>query len=283
MNDAAMAELEVIARSGGEEAAYAALRRLSVEDVGTLLLDVPARFPSLAALLPRMPADEIQNRWNGNSGATLLVQSISFVTAIAQAFEALTGRPLEGARILDYGCGWGRLIRLMYKFSGPDRIWGCDPWGTSLDFCRDHAVRAHLGPCDDIPAEVPFRDVTFDLIYAFSVFTHLSERTAKAVMAVLRRCVAPGGVLAVTIRPLEYWDARGAADGVDIARLKREHAAHGFAFTPAERPPIDGELTYGDTSISVEYVRTGWPGWTVARAQPDAADPNQQIVFLRPA
>jgi SAM-dependent methyltransferase len=284
MNDAVLAELERIARSGGEEAAYTALRRLSLEEVGTLFLDVPSRCPALTELMPRMPSDEIQRRWNGNSGPVLLAQGVSFVATVADAFESLTGRPLAGARVLDYGCGWGRLIRLMYKFTGPDRIYGCDAWGTSLDFCRDHGIRAHLAACDEIPADVPFRGTTFDLIYAFSVFTHLSERTAKAVMAVLRRCVEPDGLLAITIRPVEYWDARVAPEGVvDAARMRTEHAARGFAFTPLDRAPFDGELTYGDTSMSLEYIRTSWPGWAVVAAQLDAADPNQQIVFLRPA
>src|SRR4029077_744564 len=45
-----------------------------------------------------------------------------------------------------------------------------------------------------------------DLIYAFSVFTHLSERAAIMALTTLRRYVARGGLFVITIRPKEYWD-----------------------------------------------------------------------------
>ena len=31
-------------------------------------------------------------------------------------YAAITGKKLENASVLDYGCGWGRLIRVLYKF-----------------------------------------------------------------------------------------------------------------------------------------------------------------------
>ncbi|HET7827036.1 MAG TPA: class I SAM-dependent methyltransferase, partial [Anaeromyxobacter sp.] len=218
------------------------------------------------------------------SGAALLAQSLSFVREVAGAFRALAGRPLDGARILDYGCGWGRLIRLMYKFSSPDRIWGCDAWESSLALCGRYRVRAHLAPCDEVPTGAPFPGVTFELVYAFSVLTHLSERTAKAVMGALRRSVARDGLCAVTVRPVEYWDYHPQQqNAVDVARMKRDHARSGFAFTPHNRPPVGGEVTYGDASISLDYIARNWTEWSVAGDRACAADPLQRIVFLRPA
>jgi SAM-dependent methyltransferase len=281
---ALLEQLEATATAGGEEALYPALRALSLRGLGELLLDVPERCPSLRALLPRMPADEIQIAWTGNAGPALLEQSLHFVGAVSSGFLELTGRPLEGARILDYGCGWGRLLRLMYRFSGPDRIYGCDAWTSSLDLCRSLGIRAHLAQSQEIPRDAPFPGVPFDLAYAFSVFTHLSERTARAVADALRRSVSPGGLAALTIRPLGYWDAHSQQQStVDTGRMKREHLARGFAFAPHNRPQVDGEVTYGDTSISLEYIARSWPGWTVAHHLLDPVDPWQQLLFLRPA
>jgi len=251
--------------------------------VGELLLDVPQSCPALRAVLPGMPSEDVQISWTGNAGPALLQQSLGFVETASSAFQSLTGRPLDGARILDYGCGWGRLIRLMYRFSEPDRIHGCDAWDHSLELCRAHGIRAHLSLCEEVPKDAPFPGVTFDLIYAFSVFTHLSERTARAVATVLRRCVDPGGLLVVTIRPQEYWDVHPQQQSVvDTARMKRDHASRGFAFAPHNRPPIDGDVTYGDTSIAIGYIEKNWPGWSVSRHQIDRVDPYQQLVFLRP-
>src|SRR5262249_1559916 len=157
--------------------------------------------------LPTMPSDRVQIDWTGNSGPALLEQSLQFIDTVATTFASYTGKPLESARILDYGCGWGRMIRLMYKFVSPHHIYACDAWPSALGHCQEHHVRAHLTLCEEIPAETPFPGVTFDLVYAFSVLTHLSERTARAVMRVLRRSIKPDGICVITVRPPEYWDA----------------------------------------------------------------------------
>jgi len=283
MNEEALARLEWIARERDEERVYEALRSFSVRDVGELLLRVPDNCPALRTALPTMPSDRVQINWNGNSGAALLEQSLSFIGTVATVFASYTRRPLDGARILDYGCGWGRLIRLMYKFSGPDHIYGCDAWASSLDLCKEHRIRTHLAVCAEVPAEMPFPGVKFDLIYAYSVLTHLSERTARAVMGTFRRSIEPGGLCVITVRPPEYWDAHPRKSAVDVERIKREHAARGFAFTPHyKRAPVDGEITYGDASISIEYIEQSWPGWSIASSHPDSADPLQRLVFLRP-
>lgn len=123
--------------------AFRALRRLSVGEFGELLRVVPDRFAALRAALPEMPAEEIQRDWCGNSGRVLLAQTCAFVRSVETAFLKLTGRPLENAIILDYGCGWGRIMRLMYRFSAPEKIYGLDPWDASLEMCR--ATRMPVG------------------------------------------------------------------------------------------------------------------------------------------
>lgn len=278
-----LARLERIAREGNTQHVYEALRQLSLRETGELLLDVPASCAALRGMLPAMPSAEVQINWTGTSGAPLLDQSLAFVGAVSTAFESHTGRSLSGARILDYGCGWGRLIRLMYKFSPPERIYGCDAWETSLALCRGSGIRAHLATCEEVPTSVPFPGVSFDLIYAFSVFTHLSERTSKAVVATLRRCIEPDGLLVVTIRPPEYWDVHSPQqNAVDVPRMKKEHAARGFAFTPHIRAPVDGEVTFGDTSMSLDYIGRNWKDWSVLGSRVDRADPLQTLVFLAP-
>jgi len=233
-----------------------------------------------------MPSVEVQTGWTGNSGTALLQQSLGFIGAVSDYYETSVGRSLQGATILDYGCGWGRLIRLLYKFTTPNNIYGCDAWEKSLQHCKDAGVKANLMICDEIPQKLPFEDIKFDLAIAFSVFTHLSERTGLAVIAALRDRIAPDGLLAVTVRPLNYWALqRGIASQshIDIDQMESDHRTRGFAFTPHLRAPIDGELTYGDTSMTIDYIREHWKGWEFVDTRSVARDENQAIVFLRPA
>lgn len=268
--------------SGREAEAFRVLRRLSVEQLGELTHDGARGHPHLQAALPEMPSERVQRDWTGNAGRPLLRQTCDFVRLVEEGYRRFCGRRLAGATILDYGCGWGRIMRLMYRFSDPSRIYGVDPWPSSLEAARASRVRGHLARCDEVPRDLPFPGVTFDLAYAFSVFTHLSERTAAAVLEAIRPRLSAGGLLVLTVRPVGYWKSHAEyPPGTDAEVMERRHREEGFAFIPHHREPIDGDVTFGDTSISLDYVRRRWRAWHLAEAVVSRSDPEQVILFLR--
>ncbi|QCK88182.1 class I SAM-dependent methyltransferase [Phreatobacter aquaticus] len=260
--------------------ALAALRELPLDDFGLLLLDMPrADLPALSAVLPRMADPQVQRNWTGSDGITLLGQSLSFVRIVSRAYTELTGKTLHQKRILDFGVGWGRLVRLMYHYSDPDLIHGCDPWDLSLDICRKDGLLCHLAQSDYLPTSLPFEG-RFDLIYAFSVFTHLSQRATASALAVLERHLAAEGVLVVTIRPLEYWNVHQPLEQAERDRLMALHRSARFAYRPHNRDAVDGDVTYGDTSMAFDWLQEQVPGLRIRRFDRSLTDPFQLIVTL---
>lgn len=269
--------------AGSRNEGLQALQGLSVDDFGLLLLGAPDGFDDLKAALPEMPSEQIQRDWTGSSGLALLRQTCAFVRSVERAFVKLSGRPLQGRTILDYGCGWGRIIRLMYRFSPPEEIYGVDPWELAIEICRRTRVLGNLAGCDYVPRELAFSGVTFDLVYAFSVFTHLSEKTARAVTSVVRRRIHENGLFVLTVRPVEYWAVHASyPPGTSAQVMRTRHLEHGFSFIPHNREPLDGDVTYGDASIAADYVRRNWTEWQLAGSELNPVDPYQLVLFLRP-
>lgn len=268
------------------------LRHLCLDDFGQLLWGLPDNsLPNLSAVLPRMARDDVQKSWTGNSGLPLLQQTTSFVRSVGYNCQKLLGHGINDRTILDFGCGYGRIIRLMYYYSSPARIWGLDPWEKSIELCRADGVLGQLAVSDYLPATLPVGDARFDLIYAFSVFTHLSERAATLALTTLRRYVASGGLFVITIRPKEYWDHLNRAVGAEASstgntpdrdELVTRHERSGFAFVPHAREAIDGEVTYGDTSLSFEWIEQHAEGWNMVGYDHSLIDPVQLLVYLVP-
>jgi len=263
------------------------LRHLCLDDFGQVLLGLPDdSLPNLSAVLPRMASDDVQKSWTGNSGLPLLQQTTSFVRSVADNCQKLLGHGINDRTILDFGCGYGRIIRLMYYYSSPARIWGLDPWEKSIELCRADGVLGQLAVSDYLPTAIPVGDASFDLIYSFSVFTHLSERAATLALTTLRRYVAQGGLFVITIRPKEYWDqldrAVAAGNPIDRDELVARHERSGFAFVPHIREAIDGEVTYGDTSLSFEWIEQHAEGWNMVGYDRSLVDPLQLLVYLVP-
>jgi SAM-dependent methyltransferase len=254
--------------------------RIPLDVFGKLSLDVPTKYPHLRAFFPTMASDEVQNTWTGSHGESLMQTSLAFIKTISYGYATLTGKKIENAKILDYGCGWGRLIRLLYKLAPIDNIYGVDPWDKSIKICKENGIKGNLAISDFVPRSLPFEE-KFDLIFAFSVFTHLSEKTCQIVLETLRKYISEEGILLITIRPVEYWDLH--LKGIYSNEMKKSHNETGFAFKPHNRPPIDGDITYGDASITLDYIESNFPYWKITTVECNDVDPYQVILFLKPA
>jgi SAM-dependent methyltransferase len=252
--DETLAPIEA-ACAAGERDIPALFSGLDVDLWALLLTQEHSAYPHIAALLPGVPAPAQQERWNGLSGVPLAQQSAAFYRLLRERY----GRPLDGARVLDFGCGWGRLTRYLARDVPPDRLHGCDPVDSILDVCRDNRVPATLALSDFLPERLPFAE-RFDLAYAFSVFTHLSEAAHERCLAALHGGLQPGGILVATIRPPAYVDA------TPLMAEVRERRGEPFLFAPhppdPEHPQQAGpEVHYGETVIGLAYVRERWSRW----------------------
>lgn len=99
-----------------------------------------------------------------------------------------------GKRVLDFGCGAGRVLRHFLDVADEAELWGCDIDGPSIAWLQRamcpplHAV--HSGEWPPLPLD----DGSLDLIYATSVYTHLTDNWS-AWMVEHHRLLAPGGLL----------------------------------------------------------------------------------------
>lgn len=281
-----LAEADHLALAGEPVRTLAKLRELPLADFCQLLLEIgSASHPNLTRVLPRMPSEQDQKHWTGHSGAALMIKSCN----VARLFDIIsyrtTGTGLRGKSILDYGCGWGRLLRLMYYYSDTDLIYGIDPSERSLAVCRTSGITQNLALCDAIPKSIPFLERQFDFAFSFSVFTHLSEDAARAVLRACRQAIAPHGVYVVTIRPEEFWTMRkGALGELTFESVVRQHRLRGFAFTPITAGGQDISATYGDASMTFDFMRrmAYEEGWTVSFFDRDMTEPCQVVVTLQP-
>jgi SAM-dependent methyltransferase len=103
-----------------------------------------------------------------------------------------------GDRILDFGCGAGRMIRHLEPLAATCEIWGTDISATHITWCkRNLSPPFRFATTTKVP-HLPFEDRSFRFIYCGSVFTHIDD-LADAWLLELRRILEPKGRLYVTI------------------------------------------------------------------------------------
>jgi SAM-dependent methyltransferase len=110
--------------------------------------------------------------------------------------------PEEMSAILEFGCGCGRMTRWWAAGAGP-QIYACDYNRELVDWCRENLpfVKATT---NSLEPPLPFPAETFDFVYAFSVFTHLSVQLARSWLSELRRVTRPGALVWLTVHGQTY-------------------------------------------------------------------------------
>lgn len=113
-----------------------------------------------------------------------------------------------GRRVLDFGCGAGRTLRHFLVEAGATEIWGVDTDAESVQWLqRSLCPPLHAARCaPDPPLE--FEACSFDLVWAISVFTHLTD-ASLAWLLELHRILKPGGLLIATY--MGRWNSEAIA------------------------------------------------------------------------
>jgi SAM-dependent methyltransferase len=129
--------------------------------------------------------------------------------------------------ILDFGCGCGRLARWWSEVPGPT-IHGCDYNPDLVEWCAANLTFMRTA-VNRLEPPLPYGAERFDLVYALSVFTHMSEELQDRWLAELRRVLRPGGLLFFTVSGDAYAEKLSPED-----RVRYGHANLVTHFTDVE-------------------------------------------------
>ncbi|MEK6326328.1 MAG: class I SAM-dependent methyltransferase [Actinomycetota bacterium] len=237
---------------------YGWFRDLDDELWAILLTKHYSLYPNLRRALPDLPKPAMQERFNGSSGVRLATSSTDFYRRLKSLYGNHGPRPLHESQVLDFGCGWGRLTRYLARDVAPGNLFGCDPNPEVLALCEQTRVPARLARSEEVPSSLPFRE-RFDLIYAYSVFTHLSEDAHESCLRAIYDGLERSGIMIVTVRPAAFITEvpagqRLAPDGKMSALLGD---APTYAFAPHAGGPLE-RGTFGEAVINLPYIRERW-------------------------
>ena len=129
--------------------------------------------------------------------------------ARSRATLARLGLPTEWKRVLDFGCGAGRLSQPLAEHA--QQVVGVDVSAPMLETAR--SLDRTGGRCSFVLSEDAdlraFPDAGFDLVYTERVLQHLPRPVLESYLAEFLRVLRPGGLalLHCTTRPM--WTARG--------------------------------------------------------------------------
>jgi len=176
----------------------------------------------------------------------------------------------EAESVLDFGCGCGRVTRYWYDF--PGSVAGTDLDARAIAWCRENLPFARF-ETNGLAPPLAFPDASFDLVYALSVFTHLTADLQLAWRDELRRVLRPGGLLLVTTHGRSY-----------VPRLTAEERKR---FERGELVVRWGEVAGSNLCSAYHpeaYLREAFAdGLELVRVEPEGArgNPTQDLVLLR--
>jgi len=174
--------------AGFQEAAYAPYRPGQDYRLERTAANAPVYEESA---LP-VPPSELWLGYNYPAHGRLHVDTmLDTVSAAGLGFE-------PGDRILDLGCGAGRMIRHLAPLARTCEIWGADISAEHVLWCqRSRSPPFHFLTSTKVP-HLPFADASFRFIYGGSLFTHIDD-LARAWLLELRRLLRSDGLAYITI------------------------------------------------------------------------------------
>lgn len=217
--------------------------------------------------LPPLPSNEIQSMFVGSYGYDAFLEANIFIEKMKDIVSK-NGKELnDEIEILDCGVGWGRLYRSLLRYVDTKSILGVDIDPKIIQICLDSMPYGHFKVIDKNPPYTILKDDSFDLIYLYSVFSHLSEAGFISMINEFSRIIKKDGFLVfTTLKPahLNVWNSRLDSEGYgpilkncnfSIDQWTNDMENGEFLFVPFgggdDSRPSD---YYGETVITEKYL-----------------------------
>lgn len=219
--------------------------------------------------LPPLPSKDIQSMFVGACGYDAFIEANIFIEKMKDIITK-HGQVLEsGIKILDCGVGWGRLYRSLLRYVGTDSILGVDIDPNIIETCKIAMPYGNFECIDRNPPYNNLKESSFDLIFLYSVFSHLSEAGFNSMLNEFSRILKKNGfIVFTTLKPahLNVWNSQLESDGYgpilkknnfNLEQWSQDMNDGKFIFVPfgggdSSRPSD----YYGETIITEEYLKT---------------------------
>jgi hypothetical protein len=273
----------------------ARLLRLSDRSWLELLLASLSSREVAGISLPAFPSSEVQQQFTGSSDRQTLHEAFGFYTLMKESCAALGVSLGSDSRMLDFGVGWGRVLRFFLKDIDSDNLYGCDIDPSVIALCRQLGVPGNLDRT--YPAgKLPYPDSHFDAMFSYSVFTHLPEPVHLHWLEELARVARPSCVFALTLEPRGFIDFVAALGGRDswetpwhahlahfadrCPQLYADFDAGRIAYIPTGGGDYRDSSVYGDAIVPLAYIERAWSRYFTVHDYIDDRRRYQQAVLI---
>ncbi|MFK7940777.1 MAG: trans-aconitate 2-methyltransferase [Roseovarius sp.] len=198
--------------------------------------------------------------------------STSALNAIERALAGALNPDAKINSILDFGCGYGRVLRAIKNRWPEADLTVCDLIKPAVDFCAE-TFNATPIYGDENLTETGHED-RFDLIWVGSVFTHLPQAAWPHMLAYLARHLRLDGTLVFTTHGrTSQWVfenhslTKSHITQEDFTKSKEDMAATGFAFLPYSTGMINhiSNKTGAQVTEGLYGVSFSTPEWVMGQ------------------
>lgn len=212
--------------------------------------------------IPSLPPEEIQLMITGASGFQTMQQAFAFYNIIRKTGEEMNKSLSSMDAILDFGCGWGRITRCFLREVMRENIYGCDCLPSMIQICNQTLPGCEFYENKPMPP-LQYKSGMFDIIYAYSVFSHISEHSQKAWLKEFHRVLKPNGLLILTTRKRDFiplMPLMPRSSIMNVEQALQDYDEGKYVHIPqTDDGPLNG--TYGETAIPEQYIRSKWKRW----------------------
>jgi len=233
---------------------------------------------------PGFPSDNIQISTIGDYGINSLYEPKNIYQEIRRITKQQKKSFTKKTKFLDFACGYGRMTRFFMKDIFPGNLYGSDVSNEYISLCKTtfcikcKKFKKKCGGIDvlfNINNPFPplkYENETFDVILAYSLFSHLSEDAHFAWLREFMRILKPNGLIFLTIRQQNFLTdlkQRATADNISdyekmiIEKFGTNAIQEQFNLGKYIYSPYVGAFGsmidfYGDTIIPNQYIYNEW-------------------------